>query len=194
MKQLAVIFLLLLTPGLALSEEFQYSYVEAGYGKIRDTDRTNNEKGSAQGLDVNVAIHPNVYLGVGYGKATYDPDMFGSGEKSTGYVVAAGYHAPLNPRVDAVAELYYVRIKEQILWSSASGTGNGYGVDLGFRSWLAPGVELNVGVDYGRIAGSGSAEGRLGMAVRVVGPLSVTLDATKGSSTTFYGAGLRYYF
>jgi hypothetical protein len=144
-----------LVPGLGLAENLSYNYVEAGYLQV-DPDNSNNEL-DGWALRGSLAITDMWHLIADFN--TLDPDFGGSFDS---YRVGAGLNYGINATVDLVGRASWVRL-------DGAGDADGYGLQALVRSQVAPGFELEGGVDF------------------------VDFGGSNGDTTSFIAAG-RYFF
>ncbi|RYG00871.1 MAG: Ax21 family protein [Caulobacteraceae bacterium] len=136
------------------ADGLSYNYAQGNYV------RTNTDAGNADGWGVNgsVAVHPNVHLFGSYSNQKVD----GVNGKFDQWRVGAGYNKPISANTDFVGNVAYDRYHV-----SGGGNLNGYSVEGGVRSALAPKFEgyAMLGYEDGHDF-SGDVYGRLGAQVK----------------------------
>ena len=143
-----VSFLLLMALSTASAAEgLNYTFIEAGYGRV-DIDSPDVD-GDGFGLGGSYAISDEFHLFANYSMADFDFNV-----DLTEFDVGIGFNTPISDGIDVVAKLAYVYAE-----IDASGFGsaddNGYGLGIGLRALVSPQVELHGGVTYVDLGDSG---------------------------------------
>lgn len=137
MKNIPLVIALswLLLPAIA-SAEFNYTSIHAGYAITKLSGRADNKQ---YYLDGAYGILNNVFIEGNYTTAN-QPSGTSSGDfTDASYAVGAGYHTPLENKVDFIVAGYLNRDKKYL--AGASSSSSGFSLDVGLRQELAPKLE-----------------------------------------------------
>ncbi|MCP5349346.1 MAG: hypothetical protein R3F41_07540 [Gammaproteobacteria bacterium] len=184
MKKLLIAIPLLLGSTSVLAQGFNYTFVQAGYLD----GETENINADGYGLSGSLAFTDNLFAKASY--SSLEPDgrsRFDFNDTSLGL----GFHTPLSNGVDLVFTGSWIN-SEVDLGRFGSYDEDGYGLGAGFRTWLAPSLELNGGleyVDFGGSAGNDTAVG-LGLLYTVTGNLALGISGSWGNDPDFSALGL----
>lgn len=180
-------------PALA-TDGFNYSFVELGYidTELDDFDAS----GDGFGLRGSVELTENVHLFASYSDLDYDFDI--SGEELR---IGAGYAWPLNPRLDIVGRLAYVRAEVDAS-VTIPGLGrinfgaddSGFGLGAGLRGRPIERLELTGGLDYVDVGDSDDTSFDIGGRYYFTSAFSGGLDLRFNDDGTTYILGGRFDF
>lgn len=172
----------------AFAEGFDYTFVQATYGRVDFDDL--NVDGDGFGIDGSMAVHENFHLFAGYQFVGLDFDVDAS-ELNAGI----GFNTPISPNMDFVAQLAFVRAEVEVPLVG-SDSENGWGIGVGIRAKPIEQLEVNVGVnhvDFGSDGGDDTALGA-GFLYSFTDSFAAGLSGSWGDETSAYQIGGRFYF
>jgi opacity protein-like surface antigen len=123
----------------AQQSEFSYSYVSGAYSQA-DYDGFSGDA-DALGLGISLEISPDFHL---FG--SYTSTDLGSNADASTLQAGVGYHTPISPVIDVVAEFFYVTTEFDL--GPASIDDDGFGLGVGIRALATPRLEVDAGVSY----------------------------------------------
>ena len=205
-KSLLLAALLAGTAFAANANEMSYTFVEAGYAKLKiDDSFLGDPEGDGGYLRGSFAIAPQVYLFGGYGEVSDDYGFESASIDATidQTELGIGWHTPLGDNLDFTADIAYLRIEETLeVRGLGAGVDGKYSDDakggraaLGLRGTPSPRTEAWIKAGY--IDGGdfqGDWIGTLGGQVKfnptwgLVGDIEVVDDSTR------YFVGVRASF
>lgn len=144
---LAISALAALAPGAAGGQELDYTYVEASYLNLDLEAGPGTIDGDGLGLTGSLLLQERFFVFADYGRANFE-----RGIDTSGYDLGFGHRWPLQPRLDAYAELAWVHSRIETDFASAD--DDGYAADVGLRSRLGDKVELQGAITYVDVGGS----------------------------------------
>lgn len=129
--------------GVALAEDFDYSFLEGSYSQI-DIDGLGD--GDGFGFGGSYAMTDRLHVFGGFESGEVDVDLgapFGSVGVDVDRIEAGiGFHTPLSDAVDLIASASYLSVDLSVIDDS------GYEVGVGLRAMASPAIELAGGVSY----------------------------------------------
>lgn len=130
----------LLAPAHALAD-ISYSYGQLDYQMV-DAD---NDDGDGFQLGGSFELTPNVFV-----LGEYQDGDFDSGLEYTAYRLGAGYHAPVNEKVDWYGQFTWENYEVELdtPFGTASADEDGFGLEGGLRGMVTKQIELNGHVKY----------------------------------------------
>lgn len=147
--------------GPAMAESgFDYSYVELGYVKSEIDDL--DVDGDGLGLRGSYEFTENVHAFAAYSDQDFDFDV-----GATTFELGAGYAWPVNPNMDLVGTLAYIKAEIDVPFFGDVDDG-GFAVGAGVRARVIESLELTGGLKY--------------------------MNFDEFGSDTTLGAGARYFF
>lgn len=176
----------LLVPALGFAAEsgLNYNYLEAGYASLDpDTGSSNLDGWNLKG---SLAIAPMWHLLADYSQF----DVSGSGSDLKSYRVGGGIHYGLNPTVDLVGNVAWVRSEV------GSFDDDGINVEALLRGQALPNVELEGGVSYVDFGGNnGDTTSFVGAARYAFAPaFAAGVSVAVNDDANTYGLNFRWNF
>lgn len=114
----------------AADGRLSYNFVQGNYVATK----TDSGDADGWGLNGSVAVHPNVHLFGSYANQRIDGSRFDFDQLRLG----AGYNAAISPKTDFVANVAYDKVD-----FGGGFSGDGYSLEAGVRSALAPNIEAS---------------------------------------------------
>ena len=184
MKRSIVVFSLMAMSGLAFADGFDYSYVQATYGRVDIDDPAITEDGDGLGLNGSFGITDNLNIVASF--RTADFGTFGDVDELT---AGLGVHAPITEMFDVVAAVSYVDL------DSAGFSDDGFELAVGARVSVSSLIEINGAVTYRDLdlGGDDTSFGG-GVLFNVTDFLALGLYAEFGDDVTEYSGSARWYF
>lgn len=181
------IVLLTVLSSTAFAEGFDYTFVQATYGRVDFNDI--DADGDGFGIAGSVAVHENFHLFAGYQFVGLDFDV-----DASEFDLGIGFNTPISPNMDIVAQAAFVRAEIDVPLIG-SDSENGWGVGLGLRTAPVEQLELNVGVNHVDF-GDGGDDTILGAGAlyNFNDSFALGLSASWGDDTSAYQIGGRFYF
>lgn len=178
-----------LSSSFTFSQEFNYTFIELGYGQgdIEDLDGDGYQVGGSVAISNNfhlIANHTNQELD------DFDVD-------ATAQRLGVGFNTPLADSLDLVLGVSWVNseIDAGVLGSSDD---DGYGLSAGVRTWVADSLELNAGLDYIDLGGEDGDDVavRAGLMYNLTSNVAIGLNGawTDDPDSAIYALGVRFYF
>ena len=128
----------------AQASDFSYNYIEGGYSNynIEEVD-------SAFGVAGSYGVTENINVIGSYSKANFDTNSSVDASLNQ-FAVGVGYHTPIAPQTDILADISYVNMEVEASQGgiSVSGSEGGYGLGVGVRHKLTDSIEGNARVSY----------------------------------------------
>lgn len=207
----------LLASANAYSSNFNYNYLDLGYGTTNYDLKyggLNESIDSADGVAVkgSVAISPNFNLIGAYSKGstthTFDIgkplDIKGKLEAER-FEIGVGAHRAVGPRTDMFGEVKYVETDyttksvtingaDAFFFSDDDQEGGGYGLDLGLRHKFNSRFEGLASVGYEDVDNRNQASATVGGLMNINQRVAVGVNLTKGEEDESASAGLRINF
>ncbi len=158
----------------AQAGDFNYNYIEGGYSNYNV-----KEVSSAFSAGGSYGVTENVNIIGSYSKANFDTNS--SVDTSLNqYSVGAGYHMPIAPQTDILADVSYLNMEAEastngIAFSASKG---GYGLGVGVRHQLTDSVEANARVAYMSIDNTSDTAVSVGGRYNINKAMSAGLDLT----------------
>lgn len=180
-----MVLALLPLSGAALAEDFDYSFVEASYGQLEFDEIDGDGIGVGGSMAVSDTFH--VFAGYQAGNLDFDVDL-------NRLEAGLGFNTPLSETVDVVASVSYVSIEAETPFGSAD--DNGYGLGVGLRSMVSPGIEVSGGIsykDYGEIVDAQTEFGA-GFLYHFSDAFAVGLSGEWGDDFNTYALNGRFSF
>lgn len=184
MSRIFVLLILTFGSGAALAEDFNYSFVGAGYSRA-DVD---GETGDGFGIGGSAAVSDNWHVFGGYQALGFDFDI-----DLSSFNLGLGFNTPITESIDVVAQASFVSAKVDSTFVTIDDTG--YALGVGFRAWLSDRVELDGSVTYSDL-GVGSNDTSFGGGVQfyLTEQISIGLALGFSSDADTYSLGGRFYF
>lgn len=176
----------------AMADGLNYNYLEGSYQKAEIDDSVGSIDGDGYAIAGSVAVGDSWHLIGGYDMLTFDV-LPGIDVDLDQLVLGGGFHTPLTPNVDFVANLAYVRLEGSSMGFSID--DDGIGASIGLRSMLGEKVELSGALEYVELSSSGNdttVRGNLWYKFTPSFALGVNVGA--GDDLVRYGLGARIYF
>lgn len=208
----------LLASANAYSSNFNYNYLDLGYGTTNydlKYSGLNESIDSADGVAVkgSVAISPNFNLVGAYSKGstthTFDigaplAEIKGKLEAER-FEIGVGAHRAVGPRTDMFGEVKYVETDyttksvtingaDAFFFSDDDQEGGGYGLDLGLRHKFNSRFEGLASVGYEDVDNRNQASATVGGLMNINQRVAVGVNLTKGEEDESASAGLRINF
>lgn len=187
MLRSAFVLLTLACSVSAAAKDFDYSYIQLGYGNVEYDDV--NVDGDGFGLSGSYSINEDFHVFGGYEAAGLD-----FGVDATSLAAGIGWHTSLSPAVDLVASVSY-----QYVELDAPGFGsvddNGLGLGVGLRFAASDLLELNAGINYVDFSDSGGDTGfGVGGLYSFTDAFALGLGANWSDDASSYTLAGRFYF
>jgi hypothetical protein len=185
----ALLVAMLSLPALA-AEGPRYTYGELGYQRV-DFDNFSEDEDAGY-LNGSLALDDRLFLVADGSYGTIDAS--GTNIDITTLDAGLGFHIPLNPKVDFVAQVAYV------WWKVDAGNfgdddNDGVGLRGGLRAMVTPKLELNGGAEYVDLSGGDdNTSAYFGAVYNFTEVLAVSGKVDVGDNLTTYGVGIRMYF
>lgn len=177
----------------AQNTQVSYDYLEisATQGEILDTDFT------GYSATASFSLSDSVFMSASYSDGETDDKIgFGFGAskvEARGFDFGFGYHMPISSSTDFVTRLSYVRAEAE--YAGFSDDANGYGVDLGVRSFVLPNLELEALAVY---SDGSDMDGEVGLNINakffITPAFALIVGYSDGDDTNGVSAGLRFNF
>ena len=175
--------LLFSSTSLVSAETFNYTNVGIFYG-IHTVDVegvSENFEGDGVGVNLSIAVLPNVALNASYASSSLDFSVPGTTAKVDidGIGLGAYYHVPITNTADYFVGINFLQFESDLKVNgtlASSENVNGNSVFLGVRSMVANKIEINALVDRSDIEGSINTSVQLGSAYYI--DKSISLDVS----------------
>ena len=177
---------LALLAGFAQAEEFDYTFIEAGYVSADFDTGGIDVDGDGFGINGSFAIADNYFAFAEYSSLGFDFDI-----DLNRLAVGGGAHFALSPTIDFVGTLSFrdYEVESGIVTVSDSGLGIG----AGLRGRMNSSFEWEAGIDYSDVSDSDISfglDGRYYFTDSVAAGAGVTFD----DDVTIYALGMRVEF
>ena len=187
MLRSSVLIFLLAFSMASYADDFDYNYIDLGYG-ILDFDDIDVD-GDGFGIGGSFAINSDFHVFGGYQSAGLD-----FGIDVSQFAAGVGYNTELSPTVDAVARLSY-----QYAEVDAPGFGsvddNGFGFGVGLRFEATDVLEIAASIDYIDFGDGGDDTGfGLGAFYSFTDAFDAGLSGSWSDDTSTYLLTGRFYF
>lgn len=183
MRRSSAILLLTLGSAVVLADDFDYTFVDAGYVRT-DIDA---DDGDGFALSGSYGVTENWHVFVGYQTAGFDFDI-----DLDGWNAGIGFNTPISDAIDVVADVSYVYAEVDTPFGSADEDGLGIGV--GLRAHASDSVELNAGINYVDVGSDSETSLDAGALFNVNERFAVRLAASWDDDVNTYFLGGRLYF
>ena len=189
MLRLAVATVAVLFSVTATAQDLSYNHIVGGYQRVDlDDDFGLDVDGDRFTIGGSFAVGESWYLFANYALSDFD-----FGVELDEISAGIGFHAPLTPSTDVIAEIGFA--SADISSPIASVDDNGYAVSVGVRSMVSSNVELAGAVTYADIGDFDSETTVNGAAwYNLSEQFGLGLTITAGDDVTSYGLGARVYF
>ena len=141
MKHAKSLLTLLVLPLASYADDFDYTFVDAGFVNTEVDVGPFNVDGDGIGIQGSFAIQDNLQIVASYTDIDYDFGVDGSV-----LTVGLGFNTGLNDNLDFVADISYVDAEVSSGLASADETG--YEIGAGIRARTGQKVELEAGLSY----------------------------------------------
>ncbi len=186
MRSILGILVLVLLPVFAQADEYDYTFVEAGYISA-DFDAVGIDlDGDGFGIKGSFAINDDYHLFAEYSSLGFDFSI-----DLNRLAVGAGLHFDLSPTIDFVGTIAYLDYEFDSGFGSIS--EDGYGIGVGLRGAMQSNFEWEAGVDYSDVGGSDISfrlDGRYYFTDTVAVGAGVSVD----DDVNIYSIGVRMEF
>lgn len=181
------IVLLSLFSASAFAEGFDYTFIQATYGRVEFDN--NGADGDGFGVAGSYAVHENFHLFAGYEFVGFDFDV-----DTSQLDLGIGFNTPITPNMDIVAQAAFVRAEVDVPLVG-SDSENGWSVGLGLRALPVEQLELNLGVNHVDFGDSGDDTILgAGFLYNFNESFALGLSGNWGDDTSAYQIGGRFYF
>ena len=187
MKRSLVVFSLMTMSSLAFADGFNYTYVQATYGRV-DIDNVSVD-GDGLGLNGSFGITDDLNIVGGWQTADFD-----SLAEADEWSIGLGVHTSITEMMDVTASVSYVDLEFDALGVPVA-EDDGFALEVGLRANLTPLIEVNAGVSYVDLSTGGDDTGfGGGVLFNFTDMFSLGLSADWADDVSVYSLSGRVYF
>ena len=186
MPRLTLLAILLVFSAATSADDFSYNWLQVGYGTL-DFDDIDLD-GDGPGFGASFEVNDDFFIFGNYTTVELD---FGIDATSTS--AGVGYNTTVAEGADlfATVSYEYAEIDFPVLGSDDD---SGFGFGVGMRYWVAPGFELNGGVNYVDIGNGGDTAFLFGALYSFVPAIAGGLGASFTDEAYSFSVFGRWYF
>ena len=188
---------LALLSGFAQAEDFDYTYVEAGFVSAEFDELGVSVDGDGFGISGSFAITDRYHLFAEYSSLGFDAlALLGTDFDINQLAVGGGMHHSLSPTIDFVGTLAFVDAEFEVAIPGLGSVGiseSGFGIGAGLRGAMGSSFEWEAGIDYVDAGGSGTSlgvDGRYYFTDTFAAGAGVSFD----DDVTIFAVGMRVEF